>query len=169
MSQQRPDDVGLDHLVQRRVDDAVRRRLAQHAADAASAAGTLASDNDREEVSDVLNEAFALGRLTSEEHAERTTRALTARTHGELEETLAGLHLPVPQVHLRKLRSAVFWAAALFATPFLLVGLALLAGGDDLEEVAVGAVFLAASGSGLFRLRRWAFRRSGDSPRIRLG
>ncbi|HEY8481250.1 MAG TPA: DUF1707 domain-containing protein [Spirillospora sp.] len=43
-----------------------------------------ASDADRERVVEVLREAFADGRLTMEEHAERTSRAYAARTLGEL-------------------------------------------------------------------------------------
>ena len=43
-----------------------------------------ASDADRERVVAVLGEALADGRLTMEEHSERTSRAYAARTLGEL-------------------------------------------------------------------------------------
>ncbi|MFI0482504.1 DUF1707 domain-containing protein [Actinomadura sp. 9N215] len=43
-----------------------------------------ASDADRERVAAVLGEAFADGRLTADEHADRTARAYAARTLGEL-------------------------------------------------------------------------------------
>lgn len=43
-----------------------------------------ASDADRERVAAVLGEALADGRLTIEEHSERTSRAYAARTLGEL-------------------------------------------------------------------------------------
>ncbi|MGI5167359.1 DUF1707 SHOCT-like domain-containing protein [Spirillospora sp. CA-253888] len=43
-----------------------------------------ASDADRERVANALGEALADGRLTMEEHAERTSRAFEARTLGEL-------------------------------------------------------------------------------------
>ncbi|NKZ06349.1 DUF1707 domain-containing protein [Actinomadura latina] len=43
-----------------------------------------ASDADRERVAAVLGEAYADGRLTVEEHSERTSRAYAARTLGEL-------------------------------------------------------------------------------------
>ncbi|GAA2421570.1 DUF1707 domain-containing protein [Actinomadura vinacea] len=43
-----------------------------------------ASDADRERVVNVLGEALADGRLTLDEHSERTTRAYQARTLGEL-------------------------------------------------------------------------------------
>ncbi|WUH97479.1 DUF1707 domain-containing protein [Spirillospora sp. NBC_00431] len=43
-----------------------------------------ASDADRERVVTVLGEAFADGRLTADEHSDRTARAYAARTLGEL-------------------------------------------------------------------------------------
>ncbi|WP_245974109.1 DUF1707 SHOCT-like domain-containing protein [Thermomonospora umbrina] len=43
-----------------------------------------ASDADRERVAAMLGEALADGRLTMEEHSERTTRVYAARTLGEL-------------------------------------------------------------------------------------
>ncbi|GAA1782668.1 DUF1707 SHOCT-like domain-containing protein [Actinomadura chokoriensis] len=43
-----------------------------------------ASDADRERVAAVLGEALADGRLTMEEHSERTSRVYAARTLGEL-------------------------------------------------------------------------------------
>lgn len=43
-----------------------------------------ASDADRERVVTVLGEALADGRITMEEHSERTSRAYAARTLGEL-------------------------------------------------------------------------------------
>ncbi|MBO2446887.1 DUF1707 and DUF2154 domain-containing protein [Actinomadura barringtoniae] len=43
-----------------------------------------ASDADRERVVSVLGEALADGRLTMEEHSERTSQAYAARTLGEL-------------------------------------------------------------------------------------
>ncbi|MGH3329339.1 MAG: DUF1707 SHOCT-like domain-containing protein [Streptomycetales bacterium] len=44
-----------------------------------------ASDADRDRVADLLGEALAEGRLTSQEHGERIDRAYAARTLGELE------------------------------------------------------------------------------------
>ena len=44
-----------------------------------------AADRDRDEVAVILGEALALGRLTSEEHAERLEAVYAARTYGELE------------------------------------------------------------------------------------
>ena len=45
---------------------------------------TLASDDDRDATVGVLNEAFAEGRLTMDEHAERVRAAYAARTWQEL-------------------------------------------------------------------------------------
>ncbi len=50
-----------------------------------------ASDDDRDAVVSDLSEHFQAGRLTAAELDERTGRALTARTWGELRELLADL------------------------------------------------------------------------------
>jgi len=50
-----------------------------------------ASDADREHVAQLLGQAFAEGRLTAEEHAERTEGAYAAKTLGELRPYLADL------------------------------------------------------------------------------
>jgi hypothetical protein len=50
-----------------------------------------ASDADRDAVVSDLSEHFQAGRLTAAELDERTGRALTARTYGELTELLADL------------------------------------------------------------------------------
>jgi hypothetical protein len=63
MPEPEPDDATrLDEFVQQQVEDAVRRRRAQERAEAVLRAETLASDLDRDRVSEVLNEAFAHGR-----------------------------------------------------------------------------------------------------------
>jgi hypothetical protein len=53
--------------------------------------GLRASDADREHVAELLNEAFAEGRLTTEEHGERLEAAYAARTMGELRPLVADL------------------------------------------------------------------------------
>lgn len=53
-----------------------------------------ASDTDRERVVDMLAEALADGRLTSEECSQRTEAALTARTLGDLAGLTADLATP---------------------------------------------------------------------------
>jgi hypothetical protein len=50
-----------------------------------------ASDADRDAVIAALSEHFQLGRLTQDEFDDRSGRALTARTWGELRELLADL------------------------------------------------------------------------------
>jgi hypothetical protein len=52
--------------------------------DASRYARGRVSDADRERAIDVLKEAFAEGRLTREEHAERVGRAYGSRTYAEL-------------------------------------------------------------------------------------
>jgi hypothetical protein len=53
-----------------------------------------ASDTDRERVVAMLSEALADGRLTTEEHSERSEAALTARTLGDLAGLTADLAVP---------------------------------------------------------------------------
>ena len=55
------------------------------------AAGTRASDRERDAVVQRVQDAFAEGRLDDTEFDERTRGALTARTHAELEVLLADL------------------------------------------------------------------------------
>jgi hypothetical protein len=56
-----------------------------------------ASDNDRERVVAVLAEALADGRLSQEEHSERMSLALTARTLGDLAGLTTDLAAPERQ------------------------------------------------------------------------
>jgi hypothetical protein len=44
----------------------------------------LASDSDRDTAAGLLSEAFAAGRLTADEHAERLQAAYAARTWADL-------------------------------------------------------------------------------------
>ncbi len=53
-----------------------------------------ASDKDRDRVADILREAFAEGRLTPEEHAERLDAVYRAKTLGELEPLVRDLPVP---------------------------------------------------------------------------
>ncbi len=62
------------------------------AAAAGGEPGTLASDADRDAAAGVLNEAFAEGRLTADEHGQRVRAAYAARTWREL----AGLTADLP-------------------------------------------------------------------------
>jgi len=54
----------------------------------------LASDSDRDAAARVLNEAFAEGRLTADEHGERVRAAYAARTCHELARLTADLPGP---------------------------------------------------------------------------
>ena len=55
---------------------------------------TLASDGDRDAAVRVVNEAFAVGRLTADEHCERVRAAYAARTWQELARLTADLPAP---------------------------------------------------------------------------
>ena len=75
-------------------EDAYRRwQLLQEQADAEHDA-LLASDAERDQVCRRLSAAFSEGRITSPELDERTSRALAARTYGDLEDVMVGLELP---------------------------------------------------------------------------
>jgi len=60
-------------------------------------AGQRASDADRERVATALGDAYASGRLTETEHAERLDAAFAARTVGELEPLTRDLGLVSPR------------------------------------------------------------------------
>ncbi|MDT0183591.1 DUF1707 domain-containing protein [Microbacterium sp. ARD31] len=171
MSQQQPEESArLDAFVQRQVADAVRRKEARAAADAELRASTLASDTDRDLAAGVLNQAFAEGRLTAEEHAERTTGAFTARTHGDLDRVLAGLHVPAPQAtETHAARRVLFWMVTVMTSPFLLMGLGLLLAGSDNGGRVFGLVLIVLFAPGLFALNRWAWPKADGTrwPRMR--
>src|SRR5260370_17243829 len=61
---------------------------------AAGETGTLASEGDRDAAAHVLNEAFAEGRLTADEHGERVRAAYAARAWPELARLTADLPDP---------------------------------------------------------------------------
>ena len=121
-------------------DEAYRHWLrSQGEADAARDA-LLASDTERDQVCRRLASAFSEGRITSAELDERTSQALIARTHGDLDEVMRGLTVPAvpgPPVPLAALGHAppaapaprsvnprmVFWIVCFFMAPSLLTGL----------------------------------------------
>ena len=166
MPQQQPDESArLDAFVQQQVADAVRRKRAREASDAELRAGTLASDTDRDLTASMLNDAFAQGRLTSEEHAERTTQAFTARTHGDLDQVLTGLLVPVAPTETHAARKVLFWMVTVMTSPFLLMGVGLLLAGQDASSRVFGIVFLVLFAPGLFALNRWAWPSADGSSR----
>ena len=146
-------------------DEAVRRWLDSRSRAAAARQATLASDSQREKVCELLNTAFGDGRLTSAELDERTSRALAARTHGDLEDVLAGLVGPGSSVlwNERVDRSLgariVFWVVGFFTSPFIFFGTIFLLFGDDFGEKIAGIVMLVLFLPGLIALYRWAHPR----------
>lgn len=125
----------------------------------AARAGVLASDADRDTAVQSLSEAFSQGRLSSTEFEERTSKALAARTHGQLDDVLrdlGGLRRPVRSHPVRR---AVFWVVAFLCSPFVLLGALFLAFGVDSGDRVGGIVFLVLLLPGLLKLRRWAWPR----------
>lgn len=119
----------------------------------------LASDAVRDSAVDALSEAYAQGRLSSNELEQRTGLALSARSYGELDDVLHGLGgLPRP-VRSHPVRKAVFWGVAIITSPFLLISTLLFAFGSDVGDHVGGFVFLVLLLPGLFALRRWAWPR----------
>ena len=113
----------------------------------------LASDADRDAVVQILSDAFSQGRLSTGEFEDRTSKALSARSHGQLDDLLHDLGGLRP-VKSRPVRKAVFCVAAFLASPFVLLGALLVAFGVDAGD-RVGVILLP----GLFALRRWAWPR----------
>jgi hypothetical protein len=125
----------------------------------AARADVLASDADRDTAVQSLSEAFSEGRLSSNEFEERTSEALAARTHGQLDDVLrdlGGLRRPVRSHPVRR---AVFWVLAFLSSPFVLLGALFLAFGVDSGDRVGGMVFLILLLPGLLKLRRWAWPR----------
>jgi uncharacterized membrane protein len=164
MSQQQPEEgARLDEFVQRQVADAVRRRRAQQDRESSLRASSLASDLDRDRTASILNEAFAQGRLTPEEHADRTTRTFTARTLGDLDQVLTGLQTPVAAAPTHVVNKLVFWVVAFFMSPFLLMGFGLTMGGDGFGSRIFGIVLLGVLVPVLYALRRRTYGKDRDT------
>lgn len=147
-------------------DEAVRRWLDSRTRAAAAREATLASDAERERICEVLNAAFGDGRLTSAELDERTSRTLAARTHGDLEDVMAGLVAPgsvglwTTKVDRGVVPRIVFWVVGFFTSPFVFFGTIFLLFGDDFGEKIAGIVMLVLFLPGLIALYRWAHPRS---------
>ena len=147
-------------------DEAVRRWLDSRSRAAAAREATLASDAERERVCELLNVAFGEGRLTSAELDERTSRALAARTHGDLEDVLTGLTVPGASLLWRPRATRgigarlVFWVVGFFTSPFIFFGTIFLLFGDDLGEKVAGIVMLTLFLPVLIALYRWAHPRT---------
>ena len=146
-------------------EQALRRWYAARERVEAQRDALLASDAERDQACVLLNRAFSEGRLTSAELEDRTARALGARTHGDLEDVLAGLEGfesptswgPRPQRGL--LPRLVFWVVGLLTAPFVLLGSGLLLFGSDGGARVFGIVLLTLFLPGLIALYRWAHPR----------
>lgn len=89
-----------------------------------------ASDSDREATANRLQDAYAAGRLTAEEHSERLDRAYAARDTHELAELTSDLPAPPPAPLRRRDKvQRLQVAAAQSATPFLICTFIWLASG----------------------------------------
>ena len=143
-------------------DEAFRRWVAAREHAAAEREATLASDAERERVCELLSQAFGQGRLTSADLDERTSRALAARTHGDLEDVLAGLTAPGsrnvwnPRPERGLFARLLFWVVGLFTSPFVLTGTLLVLFGSGSGERILGIVMLVIFLPGLIALYRWA-------------
>ncbi|GAA1439068.1 hypothetical protein GCM10009641_45900 [Mycobacterium cookii] len=146
-------------------DEALRRWYAARERVEQQRDARLASDSERDQVCTMLNQAFGEGRLTPTELDERTARALASRTHGDLEDVLAGLHgmagsalwnTPAPRGVLPRL---VFWVVGLLTAPFVLLGGGLLLFGEGFGERIGGIIVLTLFLPGLVALYRWAHPR----------
>lgn len=121
-------------------DEAYRHWLrAQSELDAAKDS-LFASDAERDQVCRRLASAFSEGRITSAELDERTSQALAARTHGDLDAVMRGLAVPTvpappgppaPSGYAPPAARAasgvnprmIFWIVCFFMAPSLLTGL----------------------------------------------
>ncbi|MGI8863700.1 MAG: DUF1707 SHOCT-like domain-containing protein [Solirubrobacteraceae bacterium] len=91
-----------------------------------------ASDSEREQIVTRLQQAAAEGRITAHELEQRVSTALRARTHGDLEQTVADLpsrrvvarRRPAPQSALLTVRDHP--ALALVAIPVVVLAVAAL-------------------------------------------
>lgn len=119
----------------------------------------LASDKDRDAVSKLLADAFAQGRLSAVEFETRTGRALSAVTHGDLDDVLQGLGGSWRPAGTHPVRKGLFAMVAFVSSPFVLFGALLLLAGSDAGDRVSGTVFLILFLPGLFALWRWAWPR----------
>jgi hypothetical protein len=138
-------------------DEAYRHWLRSQSEADAAMDSLLASDADRDQVCRRLASAFSEGRITSAELDERTSQALTARTHGDLDAVMRGLTVPTvpaPPGPLAPLGYAppaarapgsvnprmVFWIVCFFMAPSLLTGLTTQGAGGLLPVLVIGPI-----------------------------
>ena len=138
-------------------DDAHGHWMRSQAEADAAAASLLASDAERDQVCRRLASAFSEGRITSAELDERTSQALAARTHGDLDAVLRGLVAPrvparpgppAPPVHAPPAAPSpsgvnpriVFWIVCFFMAPSLLTGLSTQGASGLVPVVVLGPI-----------------------------
>lgn len=144
--------------------EAVRRIFAARDRAEAARDARLASDSERERVCELLSSAFADGRLTAAELDERTTSALGARTHGDLDRVMRGLGAmghpalwaTAPDRPNRTPHRVAFWLVGFVTFPFVFFGTMLLVFGSDAGDRVAGIVMLVLFLPGLLALYRWA-------------
>jgi hypothetical protein len=131
----------------------------------------LVSDAERDQVCRRLSAAFSEGRITSPELDERTSRALAARTYGDLEHVMVGLEPPAtpsyrpvtagqPLAQRSVLPRVLFWLVGLVSAPFILVGGGLVLFADGPGTLLFGLVMLTLFLPGLVALYRWGHPRT---------
>lgn len=157
MTEQGREPGDLERIVQDEILDARQRRAAEQAREDAARAAALASNAERDAAVVTLSDAYAHGRITAEELSERTTQALAARTHGDLDRVLAGLRTAARGSGKSPVRFLAAGAMTLLASPFLLIGLLALLAGDGPGEWIFGLVFLGVSVPGVLLVWRWAW------------
>ena len=137
-------------------DEAYRQWLLSQSEAEAAHDSLFVSDTERDEVCRRLASAFSEGRITSTELDQRTSQALIARTHGDLEAVMRGLTVPtvsappVPPAPLgyappvaqapRVNPRMVFWIVCFFMAPSLLTGLSAQGPTGLLPVVVIGPI-----------------------------
>jgi hypothetical protein len=131
-----------------------------------AAPDTLVSDAERERAADRLRTAAGEGRLTTEEFSERIDRAYAARTHGQLEEVLAGLpRAPVLSRRRRSTRERL-WHLALWFVPPNLVCIGVWAAAGANGDFWPKWVLLGTGIRLVYGARRLVFNEPPGPPRL---
>jgi uncharacterized membrane protein len=129
-----------------------------------------AADADREQLVDVLKDAFTEGRLSQDEYTERMERAYTAKTYGELSALVADLPSQVPHAYTAYRTSgtnslavaslvfgiAEFFTAGITAVPAVILGhkarRQIRVTGEQGSGMATAGLVLGWAAIGLFAL-----------------
>ena len=109
-----------------------------------SAGGIRASDADRDRVAEVLNTAYAEGRITDEEHTERLLATNRAKTFDDLTPLTADL-VPTPRPAPPATSSGPAWS-----------GSSVTGGGDQSHRMTAALAEVKRAGPWLVRRRNFA-------------